>query len=432
MSLEVRFCVALNGKIIKSNMNGDKLIKENGEQFFEHLSMRSKNDALMFFHELIETGEVLSKYLYLKVNGAYKKYLYKGKFHKNKILLVGQQCIDTSLKQRSEEYHLHKSEIILNALDIIILELNEKDELYYCNKELITQKYYSKKYDKNHPIVETMVHLTKEIRDSHKNLQRFHVYNDVLYHIHGIYLEDNDHIIFIIDNKNNMDEFNSLIKDKHQMESVSHLAAGFAHELRNPLSVIRGFIQLSGLTNNIEKYYRTILSEIDRMNEIIEDFLSLSRNNSRKLVQEPNELFQSLIPLIRSECILRNITFDYHFEKTNRKIFLDKSMIKQIILNLLRNAVEAFPEDQHDKRFKIETKALKHVYQVKVSDNGPGMKKSVLEQLGKPFFTTKENGTGIGLPLCKKIIGDHKGEFFIESKLGEGTVITFTLPFIEE
>nr|WP_239549202.1 HAMP domain-containing sensor histidine kinase [Scopulibacillus daqui] len=216
------------------------------------------------------------------------------------------------------------------------------------------------------------------------------------------------------------------------MESVSHLAAGFAHELRNPLSVIRGFIQLSGLTNNIEKYYKTILSEIDRMNEIIEDFLSLSRNNSRKQVQEPNELFHSLIPLIRSECILRNITFDYQFEKTNRRIYFDKSMIKQIILNLLRNAVEAFEEKQNDKRFEIRTKALKDVYQVTVSDNGPGMEKSVLEKLGKPFFTTKENGTGIGLPLCKKIIKDHEGEFYIDSKLGEGTTITFTLPFVND
>ncbi|WP_205003700.1 ATP-binding protein [Scopulibacillus daqui] len=429
LSFEIRFCVALNGSIIESNANGDRLIKENGRQFFDHLSKHSKQEALLFFRELTETGKVLSKNLYQKVNGDYKKYLYKGKFFKNDIYLAGQEYL---YDQKHEQHHLHTPHIILNALDIIIVELNEKDEVYYCNKEAIPQKYYNKNYDKNHPIIETMGFLAKEIRSSRKNLQRFHVYKDVLYHIKGIYIEENDHIIFIIDNRTSADEFNSLMKHKQQMESVSHLAAGFAHELRNPLSVIRGFIQLSGLTNNIEKYYKTILSEIDRMNEIIEDFLSLSRNNSRKQVQEPNELFHSLIPLIRSECILRNITFDYQFEKTNRRIYFDKSMIKQIILNLLRNAVEAFEEKQNDKRFEIRTKALKDVYQVTVSDNGPGMEKSVLEKLGKPFFTTKENGTGIGLPLCKKIIKDHEGEFYIDSKLGEGTTITFTLPFVND
>ncbi|WKB36921.1 histidine kinase dimerization/phospho-acceptor domain-containing protein [Terrilactibacillus sp. S3-3] len=126
-----------------------------------------------------------------------------------------------------------------------------------------------------------------------------------------------------------------------------------AHELRNPLSVIKGFIQLSSFTGQLDKYYDTILSEIDRMNDILEIFfLSLSKKQTNKKDVVPEKMCDSLIPLIQSECLLKKILYRlYEFERSGALCFADISMVKQVILNLLRNAVEAFDGRQKKKRY---------------------------------------------------------------------------------
>ncbi len=246
-------------------------------------------------------------------------------------------------------------------------------------------------------------------------------------HYRGKFINGN---IQLVGQQQNWGErIDGILKHKQQMESVSYLSAGFAHELRNPLSVIKGFIQLSALTGDIDKYYQTITSEIDRMNGIIDDFLSLSRKSPKKAEYQPHELFESLVSLIRAECLLQSIELDCRFEPSNRQLSLNKSMIKQIILNLLRNSIEAFEENQKKRHFYIYGTVDASGYKIEVSDNGPGMKQEVIDQLGKPFFTTKESGTGIGIPLCKKIVLDHGGQFHIDSTLGQGTTVTLFFPF---
>ncbi|TCP32367.1 phospho-acceptor domain-containing protein [Scopulibacillus darangshiensis] len=430
LSFEIRFRVAPNGKIIDSNPNGQALIKDIGDQFFYTFARNHRHQAFLFFKEITSSTDVIEKVLYHQVSDKIKKVRYRGKCKDNHILLAGYEIneVDTSLKSL-----LGKMEIILNTLTVSVALVDRNNQFIYNDfQEFATKVDGPENHNDDYSFRDLAKNMINEVRRKRTTCQWFHVHKDNLFHIHAIYFDETEQIIFVIDNRTETNEFNSLIKHKQQMESVSHLAAGFAHELRNPLSVIRGFIQLSGLTNNIGKYYQTILSEIDRMNNIVEDFLSLSRKTSRKRAQDPNGLFNSLIPLIRSECLLRKINFDYDFEKTERKIYFDDSMIKQIILNLLRNAVEAFDENQTDRHFVIKTAVNTDEYRVTISDNGPGMKKSVLDQLGKPFFTTKETGTGIGLPLCKKIVEDHYGDFIIKSTLGEGTTIIFTLPFLEK
>lgn len=293
-------------------------------------------------------------------------------------------------------------------------------------------EFYENKNDPSHSIINIIHEMAADIRKSKNSIQRFHIYGKTLYHVQGFYNEHSDIVTFIIDNRARSDEYDSLLQQQQQLESVSHLAAGFAHELRNPLSIIRGFIQLSGLTGNVDKYYQTMISELDRMNEIIDDFLSLSRKTPKKELYEPAAFFQSLIPLIRSECLLKNVELSHCFEYTEKQLRLNKSMVKQIILNLLRNSVEAFHKGQEYKSFSIKGEIKENMYCITVSDNGSGIKQDVLEQLGKPFFTTKKNGTGIGLPLCKKIVKEHhNGEFNIESEVGKGTIITISLPFVQ-
>ncbi|RYM02225.1 HAMP domain-containing histidine kinase [Sporolactobacillus sp. THM7-7] len=210
---------------------------------------------------------------------------------------------------------------------------------------------------------------------------------------------------------------------------IARLAAEFAHELRNPLAVIKGFVQLSGYTQEFDKYQRTILSEIDRMHAILENFLSLSKKKIKMEKMLPDRVCASLISFVSSECILKKVSFDYDVALSEMPCNVDLSMIKQVILNLLRNALEAFTEGQKEKRVFFRGMVEEKGYRFSLTDNGPGIEAHMLRQLDKPFFTTKENGTGIGLSLCKKIVSEHHGTFCLSSVPGKGTTVSFLLPF---
>ncbi|HET6871540.1 MAG TPA: HAMP domain-containing sensor histidine kinase, partial [Sporolactobacillaceae bacterium] len=407
--------------------NGKRLL-HHAKTFMDLLLPSEREKAYQFLIALTNREKTDISFLHM-IDGGLESYRYRGKQIDEGFILVG---ITTGKAHEEESLTFSHgfNERIFRALDVGVLILNKQNRVVYKNAVLESfEKRVYKNLEESYPIVKKISEMADTIRKSKEDVQRYHIYDDQLYRVYGLFNEWDDSIIFVVDDRAASDDYDQLLRYKQQMESVSHLAAGFAHELRNPLSVIRGFIQLSGLTDNLKKYYGTILSEIERMNRIIEDFLSLSRKVPQKEYIEPYTFFQSVIALIRSECLLRDIQLEYSFEKVPDSIYANRSMIIQVILNLLRNAIEAFPADQLDKRFTIESRSVDGEYEVIIKDNGPGMEDSVLKQIGKPFFTTKENGTGIGLPLCKKIIHDHGGRFDIDSILGKGTKISLRLPF---
>jgi signal transduction histidine kinase len=429
LTFEVRFLVTEDGEIHNANKNGKKLL-QHGTTFFDLLLPTEREKAYQFLTDLANGVESNISFLHL-VNGGIESYRYRGKKTDEGFILVGITTGNSRVDYPLTFSHGF-NERIFYALDVGVLILNEQNRVVYKNAVLeFFEKRVYRNLEESYPIVQKIKEMTDTIRKSKEDVQRYHIYDDQLYRVYGLYNESDGSVIFVVDDRAASDDYDQLLRYKQQMESVSHLAAGFAHELRNPLSVIRGFIQLSGLTDNLKKYYGTILSEIERMNQIIEDFLSLSRRVPQKEYCEPYTFFQSVISLIRSECLLRDIQLKYFFEKPCVNIYINRSMIIQVILNLLRNTIEAFPNEQINKEFIIKGKMAGEGYVVTIADNGPGMEESVLKQIGKPFFTTKENGTGIGLPLCKKIIRDHGGKFEIKSVLGKGTKITMTLPVVE-
>ena len=331
------------------------------------------------------------------------------------------------------DYFQGIAERVLQVLGVGVIVLNHNNQVIKKNDVISSiQNRVSQNIEEDCPIFEKIRELADAIRISKEDAWFYQIYDEQLYRIYGLYHEEQDIVILLIDDRPAPSDYDTLLRTKQQMESVSYLAAGFAHELRNPLSIIRGFIQLSEKTYDLGKYYGSILSEIERMNKIIEDFLSLSRKAKNKTMTDPFAFFQSVIDLIRSECLLRNVELKYKLERSRKNIYIDQSMLIQVMLNLFRNAIEAFPEEQLDKLFYLEGKSKEKGYAVTVTDNGPGMGESVLRQIGKPFFTTKEDGTGIGLPLSKKIIQDHGGNLEIESAEGKGTTITFILPYTED
>ncbi len=127
---------------------------------------------------------------------------------------------------------------------------------------------------------------------------------------------------------------------------------------------------------------------------------------------------------------MHDVEFRLNLKETSTMVNVNESMIKQVMLNLLRNSIEAYGESNTNRAFWIETRIVNNEYEIKVCDNGKGMPEEVLNQLGKPFFTTKEKGTGIGIPLCKKIIEDHGGTYRIKSTYNIGTTVLITIPLV--
>ncbi|GAE24733.1 two-component sensor histidine kinase [Halalkalibacter wakoensis JCM 9140] len=279
-----------------------------------------------------------------------------------------------------------------------------------------------------HPILLFSTDLVKEAQRTNRKQVDDYEEDDQVYRIRVIPFERDGMTYILFEDRSLQRQFENLLTFHHQMEAVSHIAAGVAHELRNPLSVIRGFLQLAQLTNDHQKYYDTIMSEMNRMNGILEDFLSVSRKKMERRWQSPSHIMNSLVEIMKAECLLHDVEFQLNLTETNQQVYVNESMVKQVMLNLLRNSVEAFGESNSNRHLNITTTIEAENYIIEVKDNGKGMPDSVLKQLGKPFFTTKERGTGIGIPLCKKIIEDHGGSFRVNSAYSIGTTVIVSLP----
>ncbi|GLB60782.1 ATP-binding protein [Cytobacillus sp. NCCP-133] len=217
------------------------------------------------------------------------------------------------------------------------------------------------------------------------------------------------------------------------MANVDQLAAGIAHEIRNPLTTVKGFIQLLKpylFEIGKEQYADIALGEINRANEIIYEFLNTAKPAKNiKTDIAINKIIKEMAILFDSEARLQNIDLSIELSNADPYVAGDSKQIKQVLVNIIKNALEAL---QYNKRpqsciqIKSEVKHSKSI--IIVGDNGPGMAQETLDQLFTPFFTTKEKGTGIGLMVCKKIIEAHEGCILINSQPDAGTIFKIELP----
>ncbi len=327
-----------------------------------------------------------------------------------------------------------QDEGLWKEIEIPIIKLNEHNivedvnDACYGKFSIDESQIPIHQFLKDYPFQEKICNLVYQARQENRSLENIFENEHFLLKCKVVHMNRNDVVFVFLYDYSLQKQYEQLQAFHEQMKAVSHVSASVAHELRNPLSVIIGFLQLAKLTDKFSLYYDTILSELNRMNSIIENFLSVSRKKTERETQSPEEIMKSLVEIINPECLLHNVTFTYQFSKTEKKVNVNVANIKQVMLNLLRNSIEAY-SDSVEKRFHIESWSTSNEYVIQVEDNGVGIPSDVIEQLGEPFFTTKKQGTGVGIPLCKKIIEEHDGTFFIESKVNKGTKITITLPF---
>lgn len=214
-----------------------------------------------------------------------------------------------------------------------------------------------------------------------------------------------------------------------KLELVGTLAASTAHEIRNPLTGIKGLVQLLSEkhTNTQDQYYFSVINdEINRINEIVSEFLILGKPTAQKTeILDIRNILKELEPLIVSEANLNNVKYVFRFPETPMFVDCAKDQIKQVLLNITKNALESMDNGGHlsIKLFKENEKC-----QIQITDTGIGIPEEATEKIFQPFYTSKDFGTGLGLVVCKRILHSFGGEINISSKTNIGTTVDIFLP----
>ncbi|MBM7654189.1 ATP-binding protein [Neobacillus cucumis] len=214
---------------------------------------------------------------------------------------------------------------------------------------------------------------------------------------------------------------------------IGELAAGIAHEIRNPMTALKGFIQL--LEETIIKehamYYQVITSELARIDSIINEFLYLAKPQVTIFQQKDlNQIMRETVDLLTAQAILHNVQFVTYFDNSLPSLFCEPNQLKKVFINIIKNAIEVMP---HGGNITINTKKLDYDrILISIQDEGTGMTMEKVKRLGEPFFTTKEQGTGLGLMVSYRIINEHQGKITIDSEEGKGTIFSIELPLRTE
>ncbi|MGG7620424.1 ATP-binding protein [Bacillus coreaensis] len=193
------------------------------------------------------------------------------------------------------------------------------------------------------------------------------------------------------------------------------------------LEILRGFVQLFKGDQDQNVYYDIVLSELDRINGIVGEFLFLSKPTTTAMQErDVRKLLSDVVTLIQTQTILSNIQIGMEYESNLPYVYCDENQLKQVFLNILKNATEAMPNGGTIE-LKVKKDKAKGVL-IQIADQGVGIPKERIPTLGEPFYTTKEKGTGLGLMTCYKIIDNHKGQLQIESEVNQGTTVQIFLP----
>lgn len=224
------------------------------------------------------------------------------------------------------------------------------------------------------------------------------------------------------------------IEHQSPLSSIGQMAASIAHEIRNPMTSLKGFVELLKLnsTDNNQKYLDVMDSELHRMESILNELLYLSKPLERNYNEiSIAQVIEDVIEIMQQHAIQHNIFIE--LEKNN--VYLDNvigndNRLKQMFINLVKNAIEEMP---NGGTITINMNRLKNdSIQIAIIDQGKGLAEDEVENLFVPFYTTKESGTGLGLALVKKVIEEHKGTISVESMIGRGTTFIIDLPLLEE
>jgi PAS domain S-box-containing protein len=212
-----------------------------------------------------------------------------------------------------------------------------------------------------------------------------------------------------------------------KMNIVAQLAAGIAHEIRNPLTSLKGFVQLFRTDTVPRKEHLDVMeNELERINAISGEFLTLAKPYHLDFSPiDLKGLLKNVVDILENEAITHSISIQTNFPKDKITIQGVGRELKKLFLNLIKNAIEAMPDGG---KITIHLTNRDGYAEIQIQDHGIGMTEEQVKRLGEPFFTTKETGTGLGLVVTFNIVHTHHGEINVKSQLNEGTTFTVKLP----
>jgi two-component system sensor histidine kinase HydH len=222
------------------------------------------------------------------------------------------------------------------------------------------------------------------------------------------------------------------VRRSERLASLGRLAAGVAHEIRNPLSSIRGFAQyfVNRLKGHEEDqgYASIMVKEVDRLNRVITDLLDFARpKEPRREMHSLENILDHSLKLLEPELTGKKVGIEKEFEPNLPPVFTDRDQISQAFLNLLLNSLESI--DGGGKiRIRLKKSRGQPSVEVSVADTGRGIPQADLERVFEPFFSTKRKGTGLGLAIVHQIVESHGGDIEVESREEVGTTFRITLP----
>lgn len=237
------------------------------------------------------------------------------------------------------------------------------------------------------------------------------------------------HHLVILQDVTERKEMEEKLRKSDTLTIVGELAAGIAHEIRNPMTALKGFIHLlqGNVKEDFSMYFEVITSELKRIESIITEFLVLAKPQAIQYQRRDlNKILQETIDLLTPQAALENIQFEMKVEGESTEIHCEANQLKQVFINIIKNGIEVMP-----KGGIIHTSIVHHekdIVEISFKDQGCGISEDKIKRLGEPFYTTKERGTGLGLMVSYKIIAEHKGKIEVSSEEGKGTTFHIYLP----
>jgi PAS domain S-box-containing protein len=213
-----------------------------------------------------------------------------------------------------------------------------------------------------------------------------------------------------------------------KLSVVGELSASVAHEIRNPLTSLKGFVQLLQMEDDKHQdYYQIMLDELNRINHIVGELLLLAKPQHLQYTKLAiQKILKDVISLLGVEATLYNVQIESNFPKEDLIIECEPNQLKQLFINLIKNSIEA---STNGGTIWISLDQIENnQVSITVKDNGCGISKERLEKIGEPFYSSKEKGTGLGLTVSYKIVQSHKGTIHFESEIDVGTTVEIILP----
>lgn len=237
-------------------------------------------------------------------------------------------------------------------------------------------------------------------------------------------------VIFLFQASEQIIEVHLKYCELEQQKDITDSLFQITHEIKNPIAVCKGYLDMFDVSNieHSKKYIPILKEEIDRLLILLQDFLSINKIKINLDVVDINllleDMLKTFLPIFRA----KNIQTDFRIDEDEFYILADYNRLSQVLINLIKNSMEAIPKDRSGV-IGLWMKKYPSMIKIYVTDNGEGISKKNLEKLKSPFFTTKTRGTGLGVYLCNEIIEAHHGTIKYYSKKNEGTKVVITLPY---